>query len=137
MSEQFNKAVRDGDLIRAFISGVAAAIVMSYVASVVKPSIIHLVLALMAVSAIVAAYLLVARSTVDAAGKTAAIIGTGVVGALCLLGLPIVLSGERQTPTSAIVSQPTATGFDYILGGSVVVGLLIYLVYALLRPEKF
>jgi K+-transporting ATPase KdpF subunit len=26
---------------------------------------------------------------------------------------------------------------DYLLGGLVTVGLLIYLVYALLRPEKF
>jgi len=27
--------------------------------------------------------------------------------------------------------------FDYALGGAVTVGLLIYLVYALTRPEKF
>jgi K+-transporting ATPase KdpF subunit len=27
--------------------------------------------------------------------------------------------------------------FDHLLGGIVTVGLLIYLVYALLRPEKF
>lgn len=27
--------------------------------------------------------------------------------------------------------------FDYILGGSVTVGLLAYLVYALVRPERF
>lgn len=26
---------------------------------------------------------------------------------------------------------------DYALGGLVVVGLLVYLVYALIRPEKF
>jgi K+-transporting ATPase KdpF subunit len=26
---------------------------------------------------------------------------------------------------------------DYVLGGAVTVGLLIYLVYALIRPEKF
>ena len=26
---------------------------------------------------------------------------------------------------------------DYILGGSVAIGLLIYLVYALIRPERF
>ena len=137
MSEQFKTAVKDGDLIRAFITGVAAAIIMSYVASVAKPGIIHLVLGLMSVCVIVAAYLLVARSTVDAAGKTAAIVGTGVVGGLCLLGLPMLLSGNRQAPTSAIASPQTATSFDYILGGCVVVGLLIYLVYALLRPEKF
>lgn len=27
--------------------------------------------------------------------------------------------------------------FDYVLGAIVTVGLLIYLVYALVRPEKF
>jgi K+-transporting ATPase KdpF subunit len=27
--------------------------------------------------------------------------------------------------------------FEYILGGAVTAGLLAYLVYALLRPEKF
>ena len=27
--------------------------------------------------------------------------------------------------------------FDYVLGGAVTVGLLVYLVIALLRPEKF
>ncbi len=27
--------------------------------------------------------------------------------------------------------------FDYLLGGLVTAGLLIYLVYTLLRPEKF
>jgi K+-transporting ATPase KdpF subunit len=26
---------------------------------------------------------------------------------------------------------------DYLLGGGVTVGLLVYLVYALLRPERF
>jgi len=27
--------------------------------------------------------------------------------------------------------------FDYILGGAVALGVLVYLVYALARPEKF
>ncbi|MDB5036259.1 MAG: hypothetical protein JWQ98_3500 [Chlorobi bacterium] len=27
--------------------------------------------------------------------------------------------------------------FEYLLGGIVTIGLLMYLVYALLRPEKF
>jgi K+-transporting ATPase KdpF subunit len=26
---------------------------------------------------------------------------------------------------------------DYVLGGAVTIGLLVYLVYALIRPEKF
>jgi len=28
-------------------------------------------------------------------------------------------------------------GFEYIIGGAVKLGLLVYLVYALLRPERF
>jgi K+-transporting ATPase KdpF subunit len=28
-------------------------------------------------------------------------------------------------------------GIEYILGGAVTLGLLVYLVYALLRPERF
>ena len=27
--------------------------------------------------------------------------------------------------------------FDYVIGGGVTVGLLVYLVYALLRPDQF
>lgn len=27
--------------------------------------------------------------------------------------------------------------FDYVLGGAVTLGLLVYLVYALIRPERF
>ena len=27
--------------------------------------------------------------------------------------------------------------FDYVLGGGVTLGLLVYLVYALIRPERF
>ncbi|WP_158806588.1 MULTISPECIES: K(+)-transporting ATPase subunit F [unclassified Acidisoma] len=27
--------------------------------------------------------------------------------------------------------------FDYTLGGAVTIGLLVYLVYALIRPERF
>ena len=34
------------------------------------------------------------------------------------------------------VSEVGAT-IDYVLGGIVTIGLLIYLVYALVRPEKF
>jgi len=26
---------------------------------------------------------------------------------------------------------------DYVLGGAVTIGLLVYLIYALIRPEKF
>jgi K+-transporting ATPase KdpF subunit len=33
--------------------------------------------------------------------------------------------------------EERAMTLDYVLGGLVTVGLLVYLVYALLRPEKF
>jgi K+-transporting ATPase KdpF subunit len=44
--------------------------------------------------------------------------------------------------SSAGLSQRLATGFrrkfmDYIIAGVASLGLLIYLIYALLRPEKF
>jgi K+-transporting ATPase KdpF subunit len=41
------------------------------------------------------------------------------------------------TSSSATVSEESSMVFDYILGGTVTFGLLIYLVYALTRPEKF
>ncbi len=45
-------------------------------------------------------------------------------------------------PASALSAFATgcegpAMTFDYILGGAVTVGLFAYLVFALLRPEKF
>jgi K+-transporting ATPase KdpF subunit len=33
--------------------------------------------------------------------------------------------------------EEQAMTFDYVLGGLVTVGILIYLVYALVRPERF
>jgi K+-transporting ATPase KdpF subunit len=38
---------------------------------------------------------------------------------------------------SATGSEEDSMLFDYILGGAVTLGLLVYLVYALTRPEKF
>jgi K+-transporting ATPase KdpF subunit len=137
MTEQAKKTVRDRDQIYAFCSGLIAAIVMSYVASVAKPGIIDLVLTLVGLGAIVLAFMLVARSSIDAAGKAATVVGTGVAGGLCLFGLSMLLGGERQTAAPAIAAQPMPTSFDYVLGGVVVIGLLIYLTYALLRPERF
>jgi K+-transporting ATPase KdpF subunit len=43
-------------------------------------------------------------------------------------------------PRSAPGSNPTSGAtpmFDYFLGGAVSLAILVYLVYALLRPEKF
>jgi K+-transporting ATPase KdpF subunit len=38
---------------------------------------------------------------------------------------------------AATVSEESSMLVEYILGGVVTVALLIYLTYALLRPEKF
>ena len=40
-------------------------------------------------------------------------------------------------PTPANVSKERAMIFDYSLAGLVSLGLLFYLTYALLRPERF
>ena len=42
-----------------------------------------------------------------------------------------------STHSPAIVCEATAMTLDYVLGSIVTVGLLVYLVYALIRPEKF
>jgi K+-transporting ATPase KdpF subunit len=39
--------------------------------------------------------------------------------------------------TPATVCEATAMSVDYVLGAIVTIGLLVYLVYALVRPEKF
>ena len=48
MTEQFQKALRDPDLISGCISGFLAAVIMSYVANVTTPGVIHVLLALVA-----------------------------------------------------------------------------------------
>jgi K+-transporting ATPase KdpF subunit len=40
-------------------------------------------------------------------------------------------------PSSAIVSKENPMTIDYVLGALVTAGLLVYLVYALVRPERF
>src|SRR5262245_29977705 len=42
-----------------------------------------------------------------------------------------------HTPTPATGSREAQMIFDYSLAGLVTLGLLIYLTYALLRPERF
>jgi K+-transporting ATPase KdpF subunit len=37
----------------------------------------------------------------------------------------------------AVREDVTAMSIDYILGGIVTIGVMIYLVYALIRPERF
>jgi len=41
------------------------------------------------------------------------------------------------TPTFATGSEEASMIFDYALAGLVTAGLLFYLTYALLRPERF
>lgn len=52
-----------------------------------------------------------------------------------------VAASSSRSPSS---TRPPATAFkeqimivDYILGGAVTLGLLVYLAYALIRPERF
>jgi K+-transporting ATPase KdpF subunit len=40
-------------------------------------------------------------------------------------------------PSPVIISEVNVMSIDYALGAIVTVGLLVYLVYALIRPEKF
>jgi K+-transporting ATPase KdpF subunit len=41
------------------------------------------------------------------------------------------------TPSPAIAFEESPMIVDYTLGAIVTVGLLIYLIYALIRPERF
>ena len=40
-------------------------------------------------------------------------------------------------PLPAITSEDTDMVIEYALGGIVTIGLLVYLVFALVRPERF
>jgi len=42
-----------------------------------------------------------------------------------------------STPKPATTCEATVMTLDYTLGAIVTIGLLVYLVYALIRPEKF
>jgi K+-transporting ATPase KdpF subunit len=41
------------------------------------------------------------------------------------------------TRSPAIICEGHAMIFDYVIGAIVSVGLLVYLIYALIRPERF
>src|ERR1019366_5336526 len=43
----------------------------------------------------------------------------------------------RSTRSPATLCEGRAMIFDYVLGSIVTIGLLVYLVYALIRPERF
>ena len=72
-----------GDLVGLFIAGIVAAVLLRYATAVTHPRAIHAVLAVVGALAIVAAYLLVSRAKVSSEWKLAAVVGTGVVSALC------------------------------------------------------
>jgi K+-transporting ATPase KdpF subunit len=42
-----------------------------------------------------------------------------------------------STPSLASICEERAMIFDYVLSGIVTIGIMVYLVYALIRPEKF
>ena len=71
------------DLTAACVSGALATIVIRYVASVGHPSIIHAVLALLAVAGFVGAFLLIGRSSAEPAAKAGTVIAAAVVSGLC------------------------------------------------------
>jgi hypothetical protein len=71
------------DLLGAYVSGALATIVIRYVASVGHPSIVHVVLALLAVAGFVTAFLLIARSSAEPGVKGGTVIGVAVVSGLC------------------------------------------------------
>ena len=72
-------------MVTAMISSVVAAAIMSYVANVAKPGVLHVVLALMAVGATVSAFLFIARSKVDALWKAGTVVALGAIGAIYLI----------------------------------------------------
>ena len=50
---------------------------------------------------------------------------------------PAFLAPACFTSLPAIACEDQAMIFDYALGGIVTAGLLVYLVFALVRPERF
>ena len=78
-------------LTRAYIGGAVAAILMRFAASAAKPSILHLILALIAVCAIVGAYLSIARSNADGGLKAANIVGAAVVALVCFALVSLIV----------------------------------------------
>jgi peptidoglycan/LPS O-acetylase OafA/YrhL len=87
MTDQLQRAFKDPDIIRGVVCGLAAALILSYVASVSKPVTTHAVLALLGLAAIIGAYLSVANSKIEpeARGLAAIIGGVVSVGVFVLL----------------------------------------------------
>ena len=84
VQELLKKATSDHkDLLGAYVSGALATIVIRYVASVAHPSIVHMVLALLAVAGFVTAYLLIAQSSAEPGVKGGTVMGVAVASGLC------------------------------------------------------
>jgi len=79
------------DLTSTYISAAVAAIILRYVASVAKPGGVDVILALIAVCAIVAAYLFVARSRADGGVKAATIVGAAIVAGVCFTLVSLIV----------------------------------------------
>ncbi len=85
MGDQFQKVMRDPDVISACVSGLIAALVMSYVVNVSPPGVIHLVLAAVALAGILGGFLFLARSKIESDWKAAAAIAGGLISVLCFV----------------------------------------------------
>jgi uncharacterized membrane protein YeiB len=84
MRAKLEKVIADHqDILCAYASSALAAILIRYVASVRHPVYGHLLLALMAVCGILAAYLLIAQSKVEPNTKAANVIGAAIVAGIC------------------------------------------------------
>jgi hypothetical protein len=90
MREQLQRALKDRDLANAGICGFAAAILMSYVASVAKPGPLHVLLALLGLGAILGGFLSIAHSKAEPEGKAAAGIAVGLISLLCFVLLSML-----------------------------------------------
>jgi len=84
VQELLQKATSDHkDLIAAYVSSALATIVIRYVTTIGHPSVVHMMLALLAVVGFVTAFLLIARSSVEPGVKAGTIVGAAVVSGLC------------------------------------------------------
>jgi hypothetical protein len=85
MKNLIDTFLKDSDLIRACLCGVLAALVMSYVNRITAPVYGHVLLALVALCATMAAFLSIARSQAEPEAKALAAIGGGAISIVCLV----------------------------------------------------
>ena len=85
MGDQLRKLMRDPDVISACVSGLLAALVMSYVVSVSPPSAIHILLAAIGLAGILGGFLFIARAKIEPEWKAAVAIGGGLISVVCFV----------------------------------------------------